>query len=599
LKQACAKTAHAKLSSDPLRSRVQEAYRMTSTTAETVAGRWSDRLTGWRVWALLAIAVVAWLPGVMALPALDRDESRFAQASRQMVETGNYIDIRLGAAPRYNKPIGIYWLQSAVVKAARVVVRNAQDKIAFYRLPSFLCGLLALFLTFWTTRAFASVEVSFFAAALLGLTLLLAAESEIATTDAALLAAILAAQGVLLRAKLAFGEQRALPRGLTLAGWVAVGAGILIKGPVIAGVLGATALALSLWERDWRWLKATRLVSGVAAAIAVAAPWAIAIGLASHGAFYKQSLGHDFAAKIAGGQESHGAPPGYFLVLTNLAFWPATLFLIPALDLAVRRRNEPAVRFLIAWAASAFVLFELVPTKLPHYILPAYPALAILAALWVAETPALPETRWQRLFRTIACVQFGLVALAFAAVPFVLPQRFGASSPSWTTLSSLLGMLAAGAAIFLTVRRERRGALAAAGICALLFYPTLTAGVAPQLRQLWISERVASAVARDARPHDPPLVSAGYAEPSLLFRLGGSTRLATGEAAANIAAAQGGVALITDDERGAFLARLVELQAIAVPVDQLSGFDYSRGRKEHMTLYRVSQVPQELDPPAE
>ena len=191
------------------------------------------------------------------------------------------------------------------------------------------------------------------------------------------------------------------------------------------------------------------------------------------------------------------------------------------------------------------------------------------------------------------------MVLAFAAVPFVLPQRFEASSPSWTVLSSLLATLAGGAAIFLLLRRERRAALAAAAACALIFYPTLTAGVAPQLKPLWISERVAALVARDARPNDPPLVSAGYAEPSLLFRLGGATRIATGEAAANITAAQGGVALIADDERSAFLARLSELQAIAVPVDQLSGFDYSRGHKEHMTLYRVSQIPQELNPPAE
>jgi 4-amino-4-deoxy-L-arabinose transferase-like glycosyltransferase len=572
---------------------------MTSTTAESVAGGWSERLTGWRVWVLLAIAFVAWLPGVLTLPALDRDESRFAQASKQMVESGNYIDIRLGTAPRYNKPIGIYWLQTAVVKSASLVMRNAQNEISLYRLPSFFCGVLALFLTVWIAGAFASPQTAFFAAALLGLTLLLAVESEIATTDAALLAATLVAQGVLLRARLAFSEKRTLPLGLTLTGWAAMCAGVLIKGPVIFGVLGATALAVSLWERDWRWLKTVRPVSGLAVAIAVAAPWAIAIGLASHGAFYEQSLGHDFAAKLAGGQESHGAPPGYYTLLSNLTFWPATLFLLPALEMAVRRRKEPVIRYLVAWATSAFILFEFVPTKLPHYILPAYPALAILAALWIAETAEGTETRWQRFFRIVACVQFGLAVLLFASVPFVLPQKFGASSPSWTLLSAFLGVLAGTAAVFLLWRRERRAALAAAGLSALIFYPMIVLGMAPQLKQLWISERVAVLVARDARPHDPPLVSAGYAEPSLLFVLGGTTRISTGEGAANITAGQGGVALVTDDQRSAFLTRLAELQAIAVPVEQLSGFDYSRGHREHMTLYRVSQVPQEIDPPAE
>jgi len=572
---------------------------MTSTAAEKIAGGLTGRLAGWRFWSLLAIAAVAWLPGVLTLPALDRDESRFAQASRQMVETGDYIDIRLGDAPRYNKPVGIYWLQAAVVDAASPVIRNAQDFIALYRVPSFACGLLALLLTFWCARAFASEQAAFLASVLLGLTLLLAVESEIATTDAALLATILVAQGVLLRARLAYGERSVPPLAITLAGWVAVGAGVMIKGPVIAAVLGATAITLSFWERDWRWLKSTRPVSGLAAAIAVAAPWAIAIGLTSHGAFYEQSLGHDFASKIAGGQESHGAPPGYYLALLSLTFWPATLFLIPSIELAVRRRNEPAIRFLIAWGGSAFVLFELVPTKLPHYILPAYPALAMLAALWIAEDRRADESPRQRFFSALACAQFALATLAFAAVPLVLPARFGGASPSWAVLGAGVGILAGAVAVILMLRGRRLEALGAAGACALIFYPVLVLGIAPQLKALWISERVAALVARDARPGDPPLVAAGYAEPSLLFRIGGATRFSTGAGAANISAAAGGIALIEDADRRSFLSRISELRAIAVPVDQLSGFDYSRGRKEHMTLFRVSRVPLDVAPPGD
>ncbi len=572
---------------------------MTSTTAERISGQWPDRLSGWRLWSLLAIAVMAWLPGVMTLPALDRDESRFAQASRQMVETGNYVDIRLGSAPRYNKPIGMYWLQAGAVNVGRLLVRNASDIISFYRAPSFACALFALLLTFWSARVFVSQQTAYLAAALLGLTLLLAVEGEIATTDAALLATVVAAQGVLLRARLAYGQNRLLPLGLTLAGWAAVGMGVLIKGPVIVAVLGVTALAVSVWERNWRWLKSARPLSGLAVAVAVAAPWAIAIGLASHGAFYEQSIGHDFAAKIVGGQESHGAPPGYYVALLSFTFWPATLFLIPSIDLAVRRRNEPAVRFLLAWAVSTLLLFEFVPTKLPHYVLPAYPALAILAALWVGESPPSSESRRQRIFRHLACTQFGLVTLAFAAVPFVVPPRFGAASPPWAAMGAILGILAGAVAVFLMLRRNSLGALAAAGVCALILYPVVVLGVAPQLKELWISERVAALVARDARPHDPPVVSAGYSEPSLLFLLGSATRFSTGEGAANITAAQGGVALVEDQQRKAFLGRIAELQAVATPGEQLSGLNYSRGRKEHLTLYRVNQVPQEVAPPGD
>jgi 4-amino-4-deoxy-L-arabinose transferase-like glycosyltransferase len=281
----------------------------------------------------------------------------------------------------------------------------------------------------------------------------------------------------------------------------------------------------------------------------------------------------------------------------SVTFWPATLFLIPALDLAWRRRNEPAVRFLIAWAATSFVLFELVPTKLPHYILPAYPALALMAAMWIAEDRQLPESKWQRLIRVLACAQFALGTIALALFPFVVPMYFDAASPPWTLVASIIGVAAGSGAILFILRQRRVAALGMAGVCALVLYPALAMGVAPQLKQLWISERVAGLVARDGRPHDPPLVAAGYAEPSLLFRLGGGTRLTTGDGAANIAVAQGGLALVEDAHRRAFLSRLAELQAFAAPLDQFSGFDYSSGRKEHFTLYRVSQVPREPNPP--
>src|SRR5690348_13559425 len=104
---------------------------------------------------LLLICVLVWLPGFFTLPPLDRDESRFAQASKQMLETGDFIDISLGGVPRYEKPVGIYWLQAVSTAAFGSGTRN---HIWTYRIPSLLGALAAVAATFFLVRLFAGVE---------------------------------------------------------------------------------------------------------------------------------------------------------------------------------------------------------------------------------------------------------------------------------------------------------------------------------------------------------------------------------------------------------------------------------------------------------
>src|SRR5580693_1647663 len=157
------------------------------------------RLLSWlarRPYAALALfCLILWLPGILSLPALDRDESRFAQSSRQMLDSGNYIDIRFGHVPRYKKPVGIYWAQAA---ATAIAGGGDHRQIWTYRLPSLIGGIIAVWLTCWCGAVFGA-EVGLLAAPLLGTSILLTAEATIATTDAVLLACTLGMQGVLLR----------------------------------------------------------------------------------------------------------------------------------------------------------------------------------------------------------------------------------------------------------------------------------------------------------------------------------------------------------------------------------------------------------------
>ncbi|HJR57495.1 MAG TPA: glycosyltransferase family 39 protein [Rhizomicrobium sp.] len=537
---------------------------------------------------LTLLCLVLWLPGIVSLPGLDRDESRFAQSSRQMLETGNYVDIRLGQVPRYKKPVGIYWLQSATTAAAAPFVGTQQ--IWTYRLASLLGAILAVWLTVWCARSLLTPEASFLAGALMAGTLILTAEAGIATTDAVLLACSTAMMGVVLRLYHAARNEEA-PRpgtGLVLAGWAALALGILIKGPVAPGLLAVTLIGLCAWDREFKWLARFQPALGVPLLLAIVLPWLIAIALASDGAFFQQSLGNDFAAKLAGGQESHGALPGYYLLLSAVTLWPAILFIPPALAAAVPRHREPLIRFLLVWVAGWWLLVEVVPTKLPHYFISAAPALAILAAAWI--TGLVSSSLWQKIAAWIAGIQFLIGAAGLVAALVLLPRLYGSGDITWLWGVAAVGAILALTTLALFAGGKRGWAAVTAVIAGLVLFPAITAGAGPHLDRLWMTRRLAAQTIAHVQAGDPPPVLAGYDEPSMLFALGANLGLSDGKGAADIAARNGGLALIEDAERGPFLARLAEQQADATALETVHGFNYSRGRDVAVTIYRVGRL---------
>ncbi|HEY0523807.1 MAG TPA: glycosyltransferase family 39 protein, partial [Stellaceae bacterium] len=369
----------------------------TARSADALPSALRGVLAGWRPWVLLAALCLAlYLPGIASVPPLDRDESRFAQATRQMLETGDYIRIRFQDEARNKKPVGIYWLQAASVS----LFGSAEGTALWpYRLPSLLGALAAVLLTFQCGRRLFGTSREGTAAALLGAGLLAACvslqiEAHLAKTDAVLLATVVAAQGALagIYRRRRAGEPASA--ALAAAFWVAQGIGILIKGPITPIVSAMTVLALAAADRDWRgWPGALRIGWGLPLALALVLPWLVAVQVATSGGFLAEAVGHDMLGKMAGGQEAHGAPPGYYLLLLFATFWPGSLFLAAAARRAWRHRAGLAERFLLAWMLPTWILFECVPTKLPHYVLPAYPALALLAGRALAAVLANPLSR--------------------------------------------------------------------------------------------------------------------------------------------------------------------------------------------------------------
>ena len=164
-------------------------------------------------------ALLAFLPGFFQIPPTDRDEARFAQATKQMLETGEYVDIRFQDEVRYKKPVGIYWLQAAVVKTASALgVPNAQRTIWLYRIPSLIGAIGAVLLTYWTALAFVSRRAALLAGLMMATSILLGVEARLAKTDAMLLLTAVAAMGAMARIYLGERRQRHRARRLDLAG---------------------------------------------------------------------------------------------------------------------------------------------------------------------------------------------------------------------------------------------------------------------------------------------------------------------------------------------------------------------------------------------
>ena len=332
---------------------------------------------------LLLLCLLLYLPGFFTLPATDRDEARFAQATRQMVETGDHVRIRFGEEERNKKPAGIHWLQSASVQALETAGLGSRNDIWAYRVPSLAGAVLAVLATFHWGRALVGRRAAFLGAAMLASSLVLVVEAHIAKTDAALLAAVTAAMGLFGAAYLrpgAFSAKQAA------AFWLVLGASVLLKGPVGPMVPLLAGITLAVADKGAPWLKALRPLWGVPLMLLAAAPWFVAIGIATEGRFFAEAVGGDMLAKIGSGEEKHWGPPGYYLLTFPIAAFPGAWIVLLALPSVWRdRRTVAATRFLLAWAVPSWLVFEAVQTKLPHYTMPLFPALMLLGGAWAMD----------------------------------------------------------------------------------------------------------------------------------------------------------------------------------------------------------------------
>jgi len=474
--------------------------------------------------ALILLSLLVFLPGLANMPVIDRDEARFAQASVQMAESGDLINIRFQDEARNKKPAGIYWLQTAALK---VFSKEGERKIWAQRLPSVLGGLLAVLATYWGAARMIGRRGAFMAAGMLAVSTLMIFEAHIAKTDAMLCGLAACCLGALAHLRHGGGVKSAW------VFWLAMGGSIMIKGPVIPGLIILTLITLAIWERKNSWMKKLINWPAILTFFLIWVPWAITIWMATDGAFFVESLGKDFGGKLVSTQERHPGPPGYYAGFIWITFWPSCLLLLPAFAFATRAIKNgkgsdapvvKAMRLCMAWVVPYWLLIELMPTKLPHYALPLFPALCVmvgaaaLTLLMVKEFSVLRRIN-AGIFLLVSAVLIGAV---MAAQSYYGPEEISKSLYVYT-IGSIAGVLAIITAFALWQSRVKL-AIITATISTLIMSAATYQFILPNLTQLRVADQIAGTFKTEditlPRHGGPEVISPHFTEPSLVYRLG-------------------------------------------------------------------------------
>lgn len=543
-------------------------------------------MAGWRGPALAAlVAFLACLPGLIAMPPLDRTEARFAQSTAQMLESGDWTESRFQARPTHSFSPAVHWLQGLSVAATS---SEEARSIWAYRIPSLLAAMAAAAACAWGARRFWGPKQGAAAGIVLASSLLLSTEGFMAKPDALLCALVTIAMLALSRLYEAGREGERLPRRWKLAFWAALAASVLVKGAVGPLIVGLTLATLAIWDRKTAWIGRLGWIWGLILMLAAVGPWALAVTVTSDGDFWRGAAGQLWRAIGGGGR--HLGPPGYHLALSPLLFFPGSLLMVAAGVSAWGRRHETGVRFALAWLLPAWLLFELTPGKLPHFVLPLYPAIAWLVAAALSR----------HLSR--AALWGGIVLSAAAAIGWsvisvwLLGQYGDPSDQIYVSLAVVCLLAAVFIGAWFMLSREVITALMITCLLGVMAHAALSAGLVPHLKQLWPTRNLVRALNRAGL--DPrqglasgPIAIAGFSAPSAVFLLGAETELGDTAAAAR-AVSQGRPAVVEDRLRDRFNAALAAQHAKAAPVATVKGYDYTRGEPISLTVYRPGPPPE-------
>jgi 4-amino-4-deoxy-L-arabinose transferase-like glycosyltransferase len=295
--------------------------------------------------------------------------------------------------------------------------------------------------------------------------------------------------------------------------WLSFTFGFVLKGVTpLFGLL--TLLALCCVEKNGQLLREIRLFWGLVLFLILTLLWLAMVNQAEHSNYLLQIFKKDLLPKLSGSHESHGKPPLFHLSILPLTFWPGSLFLWPAVAFAWQKRHTTMVTFLLAWILPSWIFFECMPTKLPQYILPIFPALAILCAKSIELQRGLTAPKLG-----VRILQFLWLLLSLGLSLFLmLSSWFLLDNISYTaiTLFLIIGFFSS-IALYYAKKGGFQQAIIALFFMAATLFPLLFQKFIPDLKPLWLSPAVLAQVDKDKITKDAPLLVVGFEEPGLVF----------------------------------------------------------------------------------
>lgn len=466
---------------------------------------------------LLAVTAALYLPNLGGPSLWDIDEGNNAEAAREMLESDNWRLPTFNFQLRVDKPALLYWLQIFAYRTFGVGEFGA-------RLPSALAGVAAVLLTYELGRMMFGAGTGLLAGLLLASAVMFCAAAHFANPDALLTACTVLTFLCFWRGYARSGRVAHVSIG------VAAGLAVLAKGPVGLVLPAAAAVAFLGWSRRLRLLRDRRLALGVLSFGLVALPWYVWVGTETKFEFLRRFIGTHNVGRFLGPMEGHGGPFYYYLAAFVLGFAPWSVFAGPTGWYAWKGEpdgDRSAYRFLGCWVAVYLTFFSVAQTKLPNYILPLYPAAAILTARFLERwrLGQIPTPAWVLPASLAGFALLGVVtavgcAVAGGVIPVPsLANRRLPELAAWGALG-VVPLFGVAAALACRRRQWRGGLIVCLVLAAVGFLGPLAGWGGAALDAHKATRPLARAMRGRQVERDVRVACYGYFQPSLVFYCG-------------------------------------------------------------------------------